>query len=85
MPDSSFFCCTSLPKTDGQVFTAADVAPHQGFGFQAALQRLGTTRNLSGKLNFSTRRGGRSCSTWLGADASGQGTVGGQCRLLVQW
>ena len=54
VPDSSFFCCASPPKTDGQVFTAADV-PHQGFGFQAALQRLGTTRNLSGKLHFSTR------------------------------
>ena len=55
--DSSFFCGASPPKTDGQVFTAADVAPHQGFVFQAALQRWGTTRNLSGELNFSTRRG----------------------------
>ena len=57
VPDSTVFCCASPPKTDGQVFEAAVVAPHQDFWFQAALQRLGTTRNLSGKLHFSTRRG----------------------------
>ena len=54
--DSSVFCCASPPKKDGQVFVAAVVASHQDFGFQAALQRLGTTRNLSGQLHFSTRR-----------------------------
>ena len=58
VPDSSFFCSASPAKTDGQVFTAAVVAPHQGFGVHAALQRLGTTRNLSGKIHFSTRRCG---------------------------
>ena len=38
------------------MFEAAVVASHQDLGFQAALQRLGTTRNLSGQLHFSTRR-----------------------------
>ena len=55
VPDSSFFFAAPLTqRRDGQVFAAADV-PHQGLGFQAALQRLRTTRNLSGKLHFSTR------------------------------
>ena len=56
VPDSSFFCCASPPKSDGQVFTAADVASHQVFVFQAALQRWGTTRNISGELDFVTAR-----------------------------
>ena len=45
VPDSTVFGCASLQKTDGQVFEAAVVASHQDFGFQAALQKLGTTRN----------------------------------------
>ena len=56
VPDSSVFCCASPPKKDGQVFEAAVVASHQDFGFQAALQRLGMIRNLSGQLPFSARR-----------------------------
>ena len=56
VPDSSVFCCASHPKKDGQVFQAAVVASHQDFGFQAALQRLGTIRNLSGQTRFSARR-----------------------------
>ena len=44
------------PKKDGQVLQAAAVASHQDFGFQTALQRLGTIRNLSGQTRFSEKR-----------------------------
>ena len=81
VPDSSFFCCASPPKTDGQVCTAAVVALHQGFGFQAALQRLGTTRNLSGKMHFSTRRCGDGDTLDDAAVSAGRyGVSGGSSR-----
>ena len=57
VPDSLFFSrCASPPKSDGQVFTADGVAPHQVFVFQAALQRWGTTRNFPGDFDFVTAR-----------------------------